>query len=299
MSIWVDKNTAVIVQGITGTSGAFHAEQMVKDGTHVIAGVTPGKGGEKIAGVPVFNTIQEALKATGTNQADGKTGSVWSIGFVPAAHAKAAGMEAIEAGINSVVISEHVPVHDTLALLAAAREKGVRFIGPNCPGIITPGQTKIGIMPASFFSPGPVGIISRSGTLTYETVSRLSAKGIGQSTCVGIGGDPVNLTTLNEVLEAFEQDPETKAVVIIGEIGGRTEEHAADTILKKMTKPVVAFLAGRAAPLGKTLGHAGAIIEGKTGTIASKEKALKKSGAQVAVSLADVVPLVQEALRKK
>jgi succinyl-CoA synthetase alpha subunit len=297
MSIWVDKKTSVIVQGITGTSGKFHAEQMVADGTRVIAGVTPGKGGEKIAGIPVFNTIAEVLQANPTAAAD--SSKVWSIGFVPAAHAKVAGIEAIEAGINSVVISEHVPVHDTLALLAAARAKRVRFIGPNCPGIITPGQTKIGIMPASFFKPGPIGLVSRSGTLTYEIVSRLSAAGIGQSTCVGIGGDPVNLTSLNEVLEAFEQDPDTQAIVIIGEIGGRTEEHAAETVLKKMSKPVVAFLAGRAAPLGKTLGHAGAIIEGKTGTVASKERALKKAGAQVAVNLADVVPLVQAALKEQ
>ncbi|MFO0704427.1 MAG: succinate--CoA ligase subunit alpha [Candidatus Andersenbacteria bacterium] len=297
MSIFISPADRVIVQGITGTSGAFNAAQMRADGTQIVAGVTPGKGGQTVAGVPVFNTIAEAQQALSKS---GQKPATWTVGFVPAAFAKAAALEAIEAKLNTVVITEHVPVHDTLAILAAAKQQRVRAVGPNCPGLIVPGKkaTKLGIMPANVFAPGPVGVVSRSGTLTYEVVSRLSTHGIGQSTCIGIGGDPINLTSMQEVLLAFAKDPHTKLIILIGEIGGRMEEYVAETVIPKIKKPVVAFLAGRAAPLGTTLGHAGAIIEGKTGTIASKERALKKAGVQVASTLGDIVGLVHAILTR-
>jgi succinyl-CoA synthetase alpha subunit len=295
MSVFINQDTRVLVQGITGREGQFHATQMLQDGTKIVGGVTPGKGGQEIAGVPVFNSIAEALesiKKTNPEQLPD-----WTIGFVPATFAKAAALEALAAGLNTVIISEHVPLHDSLAIHQEAVARGKIAIGPNCPGIITPGQSKLGIMPASVFRPGPIGVVSRSGTLTYEIVSHLSGAGFGQSTCVGIGGDPINLTSMEEALKAFSNDPFTRAVVLIGEIGGAAEEHVATTVIPKMKKPVVAFLAGRTAPLGKTLGHAGAIIEKGTGTIASKEAALKKAGVHVAGLPAEVALLIKEALQ--
>jgi succinyl-CoA synthetase alpha subunit len=295
MSIFVNQSSRVLVQGITGREGQFHTAQMLNDGTKIVAGVTPGKGGQKVEGLPVFDTVAEALahfkKETPREMPD------WSIGFVPAPFAKAAALEALTAGLNTVIISEHVPLHDALAIRDEAAARGKIAIGPNCPGIITPGQAKLGIMPASVFRPGAIGVVSRSGTLTYEIVSHLSGAGFGQSTCIGIGGDPINLTSMEEALLAFSKDPFTRAVVLIGEIGGAAEEHVAATVIPKMKKPVVAFLAGRTAPLGKTLGHAGAIIEKGTGTIAGKEAALKKAGVAVAALPAEVAQLIKEALQ--
>jgi succinyl-CoA synthetase alpha subunit len=294
MSVFINQDTRVLVQGITGREGQFHATQMLKDGTKIVGGVTPGKGGQEIAGVSVFNSVAEALAAIKKNNEQLPD---WSIGFVPAAFAKAAALEALEAGLNTVIISEHVPLHDSLVIHQEAVARGKVAIGPNCPGIITPGQSKLGIMPASVFRPGPIGVVSRSGTLTYEIVSHLSAAGFGQSTCIGIGGDPINLTSMEEALKAFSDDPFTRAVVLIGEIGGAAEEYVATTVIPKMKKPVVAFLAGRTAPLGKTLGHAGAIIEKGAGTIASKETALKKAGVSVASLPAEVAQLIKDALQ--
>ena len=289
--MWVDKQTRVIVQGITGEQGSFHAEQMLSDGTKVVAGVTPGKGGTTIHGLPVFDTVAQAQTALDENAAQ------WSIGFVPATKAKVAALEALEAGLHTVVITEHVPVLDTLEILAAARAHKRHVIGPNCPGIIRPGHTKIGIMPAAVFSAGPVGVISRSGTLTYEVVSHLSKAGLGQSTCIGIGGDPVQLTSLEEALVGLQEDPETQAIVLIGEIGGSAEEYnAAHTIGSKVTKPIVAFLAGRTAPVGATLGHAGAIIERNAGSIRDKEKALKRAGVAIAMTPWEVPHIVRTVL---
>lgn len=292
MSILVDSHTRVLVQGITGREGSAHTEQMLADGTRIVAGVTPGKAGQRVAGVPVFNTVAEALE--GVRPADRPQ---WSIGFVPAPFAKAAALEALEAGLNTVVITEHVPVHDELAIHEAAVRLGKTAIGPNCPGIITPGttgkHTKLGIMPAAVFKPGNVGVVSRSGTLTYEVVSHLSRANLGQSTCIGIGGDPVNLTNLAEALLAFQADAATKLIVLIGEIGGSAEERAAhDLIGSQVTKPVVAFLAGRTAPPGKKLGHAGAIVERGAGTVESKESALRSAGVAVAELPSQVASLV-------
>jgi len=287
MSILVNKDTRVIVQGITGREGRAHAAQMQSYGTQVVAGVTPGKTGQSVDGIPVFDSIR-AAQETLTKPAD------WTVGFVPANFARAAAVEALEAGLNTIVITEHVPVHDTLFVHELAQAKGLRAIGPNCPGIITPGQAKLGIMPGDVFTAGNVGVVSRSGTLTYEIVSHLSKSGIGQSSCVGIGGDPVNLTNLEEALRDFEADPQTKQIVLIGEIGGTAEEYAARELIGSIiTKPVVAFLAGRTAPRGKTLGHAGAIITGAAGTVASKEKALRQAGVPVARMPKEVAELVK------
>jgi len=287
LSILIDTETRVLVQGITGREGAFHTKQMLVYGTKVVAGVTPGKGGERVEGVPVYNTVREAVEKEGVNT---------SIVFVPPRFAADAVIEAIDAGIRLVVcITEWIPIHEMLQVTAYARAKGTRLVGPNCPGLISPGKSLVGILPGSIFRPGPVGIVSRSGTLTYEVVNELSTRGIGQSTCVGIGGDPIIGTRFIDVLKLFEADPETEAVVMIGEIGGSDEEEAAEYI-KSMTKPVVGFISGRTAPPGKRMGHAGAIISGKTGTAESKIEALAGAGVPVADTINQIADLIEERL---
>jgi succinyl-CoA synthetase alpha subunit len=274
MSILVNKHTRLIVQGITGREGAFHTKLMIEYGTQVVGGTTPGKGGEWVAGVPVFDTCKEAVEATGANA---------SVIYVPARFAPDAILEASDAGIPLIVcISEGIPVLDMIRVRAYLDQRNVRLIGPNCPGLITPGEAKVGIIPGHICQPGHVGIVSRSGTLTYEVIAALSARGMGQSTCVGIGGDPINGTSFLDVLEMFEDDPLTDQVVMIGEIGGSDEERAAEFIAAKMTKPVTAFVAGRTAPPGRRMGHAGAIIEGGSGTAADKIAAFERVGVRVA-----------------
>ena len=286
MAILVDKNTRLVVQGITGREGEFHSRQMLEYGTQVVAGVTPGKGGQFACDgrVPVFDTVAEAVEATGANT---------SIVYVPARFAPDAILEAADAGIGLIVcITEGIPVMDMIRVKAYLDQKGVRLIGPNCPGLLTPGQAKVGIMPGHIAMPGPVGVVSRSGTLTYEVVYALTSRGIGQSTCVGIGGDPIIGTRFVDVLEMFETDPQTEQVVMIGEIGGNDEEIAARFIAERMTKPVVAFIAGRTAPPGKRMGHAGAIIEGGTGTAAEKIAALEAVGVRVAAHPEEIADLI-------
>ena len=276
MSILVNKNTRLIVQGITGNEGLFHTTQMVLYGTNVVAGVTPGKGGEWVLDgkVPVFDTVNSAVNTTGANT---------SVIFVPARYAPDAILEAADAGIELIVcITEGVPVMDMMRVRAYLDTRDVRLLGPNCPGLLTPGETKVGIIPNDISIPGNIGIVSRSGTLTYEVLYALKGSGKGASTCVGIGGDPVNGTNFIDVLELFEADPHTDQVVLIGEIGGTDEERAADFITRRMSKPVVAFIAGQSAPPGKRMGHAGAIIEGGEGTAADKIKALETAGVRVA-----------------
>lgn len=276
MSIWVDGNTRVIVQGITGKQGAFHTEQMLSYGTKIAAGVTPGKGGQTLLGVPVFQTVAEAKKATEANA---------SVIYVPPRFAADAILEAADAGIELVVcITEGIPILDMERVKRYLAGTNTRLIGPNCPGIITPGECKIGIMPGYIHRKGHVGIISRSGTLTYEAVKQLSDRGIGQSTVVGIGGDPIRGTGFVDALEAFEADADTYAVVMNGEIGGSGEEEAAEYIKGKMTKPVAAFIGGQSAPAGKRMGHAGAIISGGKGTAAGKIEALRAAGVEVALT---------------
>jgi len=273
MSILVDKSTRLLVQGITGREGEFHTRQMLDYGTQVVAGVTPGKGGEEVANVPVFNTAKEAVRATGANT---------SIIYVPARFAPDAIYEAADAGISLIVcITEGIPTLDMVKVKAYLDQKRVCLIGPNCPGVITPGQAKVGIMPGHIHQPGSVGVVSRSGTLTYEVVYDLTAHGLGQSTCVGIGGDPILGSDFIDILALFEEDVATEKVVLIGEIGGTDEERAAGFIASKMTKPVVAFIAGRTAPPGKRMGHAGAIIEGGTGTAMEKITALEEANVKV------------------
>ena len=289
MSILLDSNTRVIVQGITGREGQFHTRNMIASGTNLVGGVTPGKGGETVEGVPVFDTVSEAVSATGANA---------SCIFVPGPFAADAIMEAASAGIKLIVcISEWIPVIDMTRAVLAVREAGALLIGPNCPGMCTPGKGKIGIIPYQIFTPGPVGFISRSGTLTYEVVALLTEAGIGQSTCIGIGGDPIIGSTFADYLGMFEADPGTKAVVMCGEIGGSDEEDAAEYI-KSMTKPVVAFVSGRTAPPGKRMGHAGAIISGNTGTAQGKVAALQAAGVPVADTIFDIPGLVKEALAR-
>ncbi|CAG0942078.1 succinyl-CoA synthetase alpha subunit [Anaerolineae bacterium] len=284
MSILIDKKTKLIVQGITGREGEFHARQMMDYGTHVVGGMTPGRGGEKALGVPVFDTMAQAVKATGANA---------SVIYVPARGAADAILEAADAGIALVVcITEGVPVVDMMRVARRLAETGTRLIGPNCPGLISPGKAKVGIIPGNICTPGPVGLVSRSGTLTYEVIHALSQRKIGQSTCVGIGGDPVHGLGFIETLELFEADPQTKIVALIGEIGGTDEEKAAAFIKKEMTKPVVAFVAGQTAPPGKRMGHAGAIIEGGTGTAAEKIAAFKRAGVPVARFPGEVAELI-------
>jgi succinyl-CoA synthetase alpha subunit len=276
MSILIDKNSRLLIQGITGHEGLFHTQQMVAYGTHVVAGVTPGKGGEWVMGgkIPVFDTVKTAVETTGANA---------SVIFVPARFAPDAMLEAADAGVPLIIcITEGVPVQDMMRVRSYLDQKKVRLIGPNCPGVLTPGEAKAGIIPNNISIPGSVGIVSRSGTLTYEVLYALKLKGMGASTCVGIGGDPVNGTNFIDVLEMFEADPHTDRVVLIGEIGGSDEEKAADYITHHMTKPVASFIAGQAAPPGKRMGHAGAIIEGGAGTAADKVRALQEAGVRVA-----------------
>jgi succinyl-CoA synthetase alpha subunit len=278
VSIFVDNNTRLLVQGITGKEGQFHTQQCVAYGTNVVAGVTPGKGGQKMDDIPVFNTVKEAVAQTGTN---------CSMIFVPPAFAADAIMEATDAGVDIIVaITEGIPVMDMIKVKNYMKGARSRLIGPNCPGIITPGQCKIGIMPGPIHKPGgPVGVISRSGTLTYEVVYQLTLQGIGQTTCIGIGGDPVNGTNFIDCLDAFEKDPETTGIVMVGEIGGTAEEEASEFITKHVTKPVVGFIAGLTAPPGRRMGHAGAIISGSGGTAQGKIEAMKACGIHVCENL--------------
>lgn len=287
MAILVGPETRVLVQGITGREGAFHTAQMVSYGTKVVAGVTPGRAGAEVSGVPVFNSVRDAVAETGANT---------SIIFVPPPFAGDAICEAADAGISLVIcITEGIPVLDTVVAVRFIGERGVRLIGPNCPGVMTPGSAKVGIMPAEIFCEGTVGVVSRSGTLTYEVVSLLTQAGLGVSTCVGIGGDPIIGTTFIDVLEMFRNDPGTEAIVLIGEIGGSDEEMAAELIGRGYPKPVVAFVSGRSAPPGKRMGHAGAIISGSSGTPQSKVAAFQRVGVPVGETLDEVV----EILRKK
>ena len=287
MAILVDEKTKVLVQGITGNQGAFHTRQMLDYGTRVVAGSSPGRGGQEVHGVPVYDTVEEAVA---------RHGPTASVLFVPAPFAKDAAFEAIDAGIKLlVVITEHIPLHDAMELMAFAAQRGATIVGPNTFGLISPGKTKLGIMPGSIYSPGPVGIAARSGTLSYEVAAALSATGLGQSTVVGMGGDRVVGLSFVDLLKQFSQDAETRAVVLVGEIGGTAEEEAAEYI-KTMTKPVVAYLAGKSAPPGKRMGHAGAIIERGRGTFEAKVAALEQGGARVASLPWEVPRLVMEAL---
>jgi len=290
VSVFIDKQTKLVIQGITGRDGSFHAKQMMEYGTQVVAGVTPGKGGQKFEGtVPIFNTVADAVKATGANT---------SVIYVPPPFAADAMMEAAEAGIALVVcITEGVPVLDMTRVYPFVKEKGARLLGPNCPGLITPGESKVGIIPGRICTPGPVGIVSRSGTLTYEIVYLLTRAGIGQTTCVGIGGDPINGTNFIDALEAFEKDPKTKAVAMMGEIGGTDEQEAAEFVKQHMKKPVVGFIAGQTAPPGRRMGHAGAIISGSAGTAAEKIDAFNAAGMGVAKRPMDFVQLIKERLK--
>lgn len=290
MSIFIDKNTKVIVQGITGRDGSFHAKQMIEYGTQVVGGVTPGKGGQKFEGtVPIFNTVADAVAATGAN---------CSVIYVPPMFAADAMMEAADAGIALIVaITEGVPVLDMTKVYPFVKEKGVRLLGPNCPGLISPGKSKVGIIPGRICTPGPVGVVSRSGTLTYEIVYQLTRAGIGQTSCVGIGGDPINGTNFIDCLAAFEKDPDTKAICMMGEIGGTDEQEAAEYVKKHMKKPVVGFIAGQTAPPGRRMGHAGAIISGSAGTAAEKIAAFEAAGMGVAKRPKDFVELIKARLK--
>lgn len=289
MSIFIGNDTRLVVQGITGRDGSFHSRQMIEYGTRVVAGVTPGKGGQQFEGsVPVFNTVAEAVRETGANT---------SVIYVPPAGAAGAIYEAVDAGIALVVcITEGVPVMDMTRVMPFVRDHGARLIGPNCPGAISPGAAKVGIIPGSICAPGRVGLVSRSGTLTYEVVNHLTRNGIGQSTCVGIGGDPVIGTNFIDCLRAFQDDPDTDAIVMMGEIGGTDEQQAADFVREHVGKPVVGFIAGRTAPPGRRMGHAGAIISGSSGTAEEKIAAFKAAGIAVMERPVDVVELVRKAL---
>ena len=290
MSVFIDKNTTVIVQGITGRDGSFHAKQMIEYGTKIVAGVTPGKGGQKFEGtVPIFNTVAEAMKATNANT---------SVIYVPPLYAADAMLEAADAGVKFIVaITEGVPVLDMTRVYPFVKDKGARLLGPNCPGLITPGQSKVGIIPGRICTPGPVGVVSRSGTLTYEIVYQLTRAGIGQTTCVGIGGDPINGTNFIDCLEAFEKDPNTKAICMMGEIGGTDEQEAAAFVKQHMKKPVVGFIAGQTAPPGRRMGHAGAIISGSSGTAAEKLEAFAAAGMGIAKRPLDFVELIKARLK--
>lgn len=291
MSILINKDTKLIVQGITGRDGAFHTSKMKDYGTNVVGGISPGKGGSDVGGIPVFNTVEEAVKATGANA---------SVIFVPAPFAGDAILEASYAGVELVIcITEGVPVQDMIKVTPVLKKNGTKLIGANCPGLITPGECLIGILPGGIFTPGSIGFISRSGTLTYEVVNMLTEAGLGQTTCVGIGGDPVSGLYFMDLLEMFENDPATKAVVLIGEIGGDAEEKAANFIKEKMTKPVVAFIAGQSAPPGKRMGHAGAIISSGAGTAKEKIKAFAEAGVPVAKEPGEIPELVKAKLGLK
>jgi succinyl-CoA synthetase alpha subunit len=289
VSIFIDNSTTLLVQGITGRDGSFHAKQMMEYGTKVVAGVTPGKGGQQFEGtVPIYNTVAQAVAATGANT---------SVIYVPPPFAADAMMEAAAAGVKLIVcITEGVPVLDMTKVYPYVKEMGARLLGPNCPGLITPGQSKVGIIPGRICMAGPVGVVSRSGTLTYEIVNLLTKAGIGQSTCVGIGGDPINGTNFIDALAAFEADPQTKVVAMMGEIGGTDEQEAAEFVRTKMTKPVVGFIAGQTAPPGRRMGHAGAIISGSAGTAAEKIEAFEKAGMGIARRPMDFVELVKARL---
>ena len=290
MSAFIDNSTRLIIQGITGRDGSFHARQMIEYGTKVVAGVTPGKGGQRFEGtVPIFNTVADATRATKANV---------SVIYVPPPFAADAMMEAAVAGLSLIVcITEGVPVLDMTRVYPFVKARGARLIGPNCPGLISPGQSKVGIIPGRICAQGPVGLVSRSGTLTYEVVYHLTRAGLGQTTCVGIGGDPINGTSFIDCLDAFERDPATKSVVMIGEIGGTDEQDAARFVKENMKKPVVGFIAGQTAPPGRRMGHAGAIISGSAGTAAEKVAAFEEAGMGVAKRPVDVVDLVRERTR--
>lgn len=291
MSVFIDGSTRLVVQGITGRDGSFHAKQMIAYGTKVVAGVTPGKGGQTFEGtVPVFNTVAQAVKDTGANT---------SVIYVPAALAAGAIYEAADAGIRFIVcITEGVPVMDMTRVMPFVKEKGARLLGPNCPGLISPGQSKVGIIPGNICAPGRVGLVSRSGTLTYEVVNQLTKAGIGQSTCVGIGGDPIIGTNFIDTLRAFQDDPGTDAIVMMGEIGGTDEQKAAEFVRQSVKKPVIGFIAGQTAPPGRRMGHAGAIISGSAGTAAEKMAAFEAAGIAVMKRPVDVVPLLKERLTR-
>ena len=289
MSILVNKNTKLVVQGITGRDGGFHAGKMKAYGTNVVAGVSPGKGGQQVDGIPVFNTVSEAVLATGANT---------SIIFVPASVAADSILEASEAGIELVIaITEGIPTLDMVRVMPYLKKNGTKIIGPNCPGLITPDEALVGILPGNIFKKGNVGLMSRSGTLTYEMVNQLTTSGLGQSTCVGIGGDPVAGLYYQELLQLFQDDPETEAIVLIGEIGGDAEERAAEFIKNHVTKPVVAFIAGQSAPPGKRMGHAGAIISSGSGSAAEKIAAFEAIGVPVARKPQDIPLLVKRQLQ--
>ncbi len=288
MSILVDKNTRLVIQGITGREGSFHTTQMMEYGTNVVGGVTPGKGGQWFSTdnkkVPIFDTVKEAVEAAGANA---------SLIFVPARFAVDAIYEAADAGLPLIIcLTEHIPVLDMIAARAYLDTLNVRLVGPNCPGLLTPGEAKVGIIPGAIAMPGSVGVVSKSGTLTYEVIDALTKLGIGQSTCVGIGGDPISGTSFIDVLELFEEDPATEQIVMIGEIGGNAEEQAAAYIAQHVTKPVTSFIAGRTAPPGRRMGHAGAIVEGKSGTAESKVEALRVAGVRVADNPDDIAKIV-------
>jgi succinyl-CoA synthetase alpha subunit len=288
MSILIDKNTRVVIQGITGKEGMFHTRQMVEYGTKVVSGVTPGKGGQEVDGVPVFNTVKDAVAATG---------AAVSAVFVPPAFAADAIMEAADSGISLVIcLTEGIPTLDMITVHHYLKKRNVRLIGPNCPGVISPGKCKVGLMAGYIHKQGSLGVVSRSGTLTYEAVYQLTKRGIGQSTCVGIGGDQIIGLSFVDLLELFEGDAGTEAVVLIGEIGGKAEEEAAEYIRERMTKPVVAFIAGRTAPPGRRMGHAGAIISGGKGTAEEKIRSLEEAGVRVAQNPADIGDVVAKAL---
>lgn len=283
--ILLDKDTKCLVQGITGKQGSFHTQQMIDYNTDIVAGVTPGKGGQEYLGVPIFNSIEEAKENEDINS---------SIIFVPAPFAKDAAFEAIKNLDLVVIITEHIPVHDTMEIIEYAKRNNTTVVGPNTPGIITPGVGKLGIMPTHIFTEGNVGLISRSGTLTYEISAQLTNAGIGQSTCLGIGGDPVVGSDYIKVLQMFEDDDDTDAIVLIGEIGGSAEERAADYIKENLTKPVVSYIAGRTAPKGKRMGHAGAIIDGASGTAKIKTEKFESCGVSVAIKPSQIVSLLKE-----
>lgn len=290
MSVFIDKSTRLLIQGITGRDGSFHAKQMMEYGTQVVSGVTPGKGGQKFEDkIPIFNTVADAVSSTGANT---------TVIYVPPMFAADAMMEAADAGIPFIVcITEGVPVLDMTRVYPFVKERGSRLLGPNCPGLISPGASKVGIIPGRICTAGPVGLVSRSGTLTYEVVYQMTRAEIGQTTCVGIGGDPINGTNFIDCLDAFEKDPATEAVVMIGEIGGTDEQDAARFVREKMKKPVVGFIAGQTAPPGRRMGHAGAIISGSAGTAAEKMQAFEQNGVGVAKRPVDIVDLLRRAMR--
>lgn len=286
MSILIDSHTSLLVQGITGRQGEFHTEQMLDYGTNIVAGVTPGKGGQSVLGVPVYDTVRQAMAETEVN---------CSAIFVPARFAPDAVYEAVDAGIPLIIcLTEHIPVLDMIRVRQYVDDHDATLIGPNCPGLITPAESKVGIIPGDIVMPGPVGVVSRSGTLTYEVVYALTERGIGQSTCIGIGGDPIHGLGFIDILRLFEEDPQTEQVIMIGEIGGTDEERAAAFIADHMTKPVAAFIAGRTAPPGRRMGHAGAIVEGGRGTAEDKIEALESAGVRVARHPEQIVELISE-----